>query len=445
MGKTALALGIASHVLTRLRAKDRHRAPLLIALAGCLTANFLSELGNTMGDNTTALLGLAAVLMVVSRWHRVVTWAPSAIRTGFAAGALVGVAAGLKLTNAVYAIALAIALLSVPIAWPRRLRLVVVYGVGVVLAVALTGGYWFIEMWRTFGNPLFPQFANMFPNPLASSVGVYDTQWGPRGVFEALLWPLVTAVDSRRVGQINLHQVIWPVMYVLLVVWATVRLAAMARGDRIRPLPPRARFILVFVVAGYLLWMALFSIYRYLVTIEVLAPIVVTVLLMQLLRYADARRASLWVLSAVTLVVIVGGVRSWGHEPWHYRAFRAEVPALADPSHTTVVILARDPPLAWLATLFPREVAFAGVGGGILDTSAYDARVREIVAGRGGRAFAIVDGRRDSPPENRAIAEKAAAVYAEHGLVLDVGSCSPFAAYAGRRQRTLQWCSLMVR
>jgi len=440
-----LVLGIASRVLLDLPAEDRYRAPLLVALAGCLTANFLSELGNTMGDNTTALLGLAAVLAVVSGWGRLAPWTPGAIRTGVAAGVLVGCAAGLKLTNAIYAVALAAALVSIPSTWPRRLQLIVVYGAGVVLGIALTGGYWFIEMWRSFGNPLFPQFGTLVPSPLATPVTVYDTAWGPRGIVEALLWPFVTALDSKRVGQLNLHQVIWPLMYVLLAAWVAVRLVARARGDPIRPLEPRARFVLVFIVVGYLLWMAVFSIYRYLVTIEVLAPLVVFVLLAQLLRCEAAWRGSLWVLTAVTLVVLAGGVRTWGHESWHYRAFRADLPALLDPSRTTVVLLARDPPLAWLAPLFPRDVAFAGVGGGILDTPAYDAHVRKIVASRGGRAFAIVDGRRESSADNGAIAERAAALYAEHGLALDVDSCSPFAAYAGRRQRTLQWCALAIR
>ena len=439
-----LVLGIASHVLVDLPAGDRSRVPLLVALAGCLTANFLSELGNTMGDNTTALLGLAAVLAVVAHWNRLATSTRSAVRTCAAAGSLAGLAAGLKLTNAIYALALAAALLSVPLPWSRRAQFVVVYGFGAVLGVALTGGWWFVEMYRTFGNPLFPQFGNLFPNSLATPVAVYDTQWGPRGLGEALLWPFVSALDAKRVGQLPLHQAIWPVTYVLLAAWVVVRLAAKMRGDRVLPLEPRARFVLVFVVVGYVAWMALFNIYRYLVTIEVLAPLLVFVLLGQLLHYEAARRAALWSLTAATLLVLIGGVRTWGHERWHYRAFRAEVPALADPSRTTAVILARDPPLAWLATLFPHDVAFAGVGGGLLETRAYDARVREIVAARGGLAFAILEGRRDALAENRSIAAKAAAAYAAHGFALDPDSCSPFAAYAGRRQRTLQWCALAV-
>jgi hypothetical protein len=228
-----LVLGIASHVLVDLPADDRSRVPLLVALAGCLTANFLSELGNTMGDNTTALLVLAAVLSVVAHWNRFATPTPSAVPICAAAGGLAGLAAGLKLTNAIYAVALAAALLAVPLTWSRRVQFVVVYGFGAAAGVALTGGWWFLEMYRTFGNPLFPQFGNLFPNPLATPVAVYDTQWGPRGVGEALLWPFVSALDAKRVGQLPLHQAIWPVTYVLLAAWVVVRLAAKMRGDRV--------------------------------------------------------------------------------------------------------------------------------------------------------------------------------------------------------------------
>src|SRR5512147_1466440 len=67
-----LLLRIARRVLVGLPAGDENRVPLLLALAGVLTANFLAELGNTMGDNATALFCLGSLSILLSQWESLV-------------------------------------------------------------------------------------------------------------------------------------------------------------------------------------------------------------------------------------------------------------------------------------------------------------------------------------------------------------------------------------
>lgn len=502
-----LLFGIARAVCIDLPEADRNRVPLLLALAGCLTANFLASIGNTMGDNATALFVLGALLVVLRHWDRLCAPAGGSSIVAIAAGVLAGLGAGLKLTNAIYAAALGAALLGCPLPWPQRLRLALVFTLGGVLGLAITGGHWMWTMFTVFGNPLFPQFGILFPNPLASSVGVADAAWGPKSTFETLLWPFVFSLQPLRVGHLVLHQVIWPIVYVLGGWWLfTMIRARLLRADTkaaVR-LDPRVRFLLLFAALGYLLWMGLFGIARYLVPLEILAPLLAFVLLRQLLPYAAARRAAAYVIAAATAVVLAGGVRTWGHEGWTQTAFRADVPAIADPARTTAVVLATDPPWAWLATLFPVDVAFIGVGGEVLNTPAYAQRVRRIVDTRSGPVFAIapahynwredniamanawaallgltngeqrcaglrriVEGLRlralvvdassrdglagcrlgalpadikDVPTADRSLAEGAAAAFARHGVPVDVASCSRHLAHAGKRRVAYQWC-----
>ncbi|MGQ3505121.1 hypothetical protein ACT9SR_13450, partial [Enterococcus faecalis] len=70
--------------------KDIHRVPLLLAVAGCLTVNFLSELGNSMGDNMTALFCLASLSLIVHQQDRISTASRSSYAILMAAGVLVG-------------------------------------------------------------------------------------------------------------------------------------------------------------------------------------------------------------------------------------------------------------------------------------------------------------------------------------------------------------------
>ena len=501
-----LVLGIASHTLSGLPDQDRLRVPLLLAAAGCLTANFLSSLGNTMGDNTTALFGLASVLVILANWNRLISGSQGATMMLLAAGGLVGFGTGLKLTNSIYAVAIAAALLTVPTRWPMRLRVAFVFGIGTVLGVASTGGHWFWLMWRTFGNPVFPQFGTVFPNALVDSTGVYDAGWRPHGGMEVVLWPFIFSLNPLRVGQLPLHQVIWPIVYLLFAAYGLAGVLRRRSAQLEQRLDSRVRFTLVFFVTGYLLWMALFSIYRYLVTLEVIAPLVAFLLIERIAPRRTARRIAAWTLTGATLVVLAGGVQTWGHQDWSTRAFRADLPPIEDAARTTVVILTGEPPWAWLATMFPRDIAFLGISGTNADTATYNNRVQQMIRDRGGPVFAIVEGHynwradnidkanaraawlgllsteercravhsivawlrvravvtaassdsmkcrlglpaadeRDIPRENRESVAKAAPLYAASGFHLDAGRCLPLFAYAGSQKRGYQWCRLTM-
>jgi hypothetical protein len=385
-----LLLSIARRALPDLPAEDRYRVPLLLAVAGVLTANFLSELGNTMGDDTTALFSLASLLVLLTYWHGLGCGAAKSFGIAVLGGLLVGLGMGLKLTNVIYAVALCASLLLFPATPFARVRLAFLFGVGVLVGLSLTGGYWLWKMWETFGNPVFPQFSSVFPNALTPRVGVADTSWLPKTVLQTVLWPLLFSLDSRRIGQVTIHQWIWPVVYVLFWAWAIISgLRILRSSSRGKALDPRARCVVAFVALSYLLWLKLFSIYRYVVPMELLTPVVAFVLLTQLTSYLTARRIAVWTLSATTLVVVLGGVETWGHESWASPAFRAETPSLDSPQTTTAIIVGDDPAWGWLATLFPYTVAFTQIGGNFPATPLYDEHVREMVRQRGGPAFAV--------------------------------------------------------
>ncbi|MEW6342899.1 MAG: glycosyltransferase 87 family protein [Paraburkholderia sp.] len=504
-----LLLAIARRVLPDLPAEDRYRVPLLLALAGVLTANFLSELGNTMGDDTTALFSLASLLLLVTSWHRLGSGSAKSLGMAVLGGLLVGLGMGLKLTNVVYAVALCASLLLFPATPAVRIRLVFLFGIGVLIGLAVTGGYWLWKMWETFGNPTFPQFSSVFPNPLTPSVGVADTSWLPKSVLETVFWPFLFSLHSKRVGQVTLHQWIWPVVYVLFWAWVIVSCVRARRASsRGKPLDPRARYVIAFVALGYALWVKLFSIYRYVVPMELLTPLVAYVLLTQLFSYLTARRIAAWTLCATTLVVVLGGVETWGHESWASEAFRAETPELDSPNTTTVIIVGGDPAWGWLATLFPPSVAFTQIGGNFPGTPLYDEHVRAMVRQRGGPTFALFQTRynwrveyvakmnriadmlgligstqacnrlqwvvsrlhlhasvqwlpgathesacqlglraddvRDLEAEKRQLAEQARPVLERSGFLIDPLSCTIHRAYAGKGIYPYQWCRVTL-
>ncbi|WGG49863.1 glycosyltransferase 87 family protein [Rugamonas sp. DEMB1] len=368
------------------------RPALLLALAGALGAGFLAELGNSMGDNLTSLLVLASLHLLLRRWPSLLRWGAGAALTLGLAGLAMGLGVGLKLTNAGFAAALCLALFAVPLPFWQRLRLAFGFGLAVLAGMAASTGFWFYKMWTLFGNPLFPQFNNIFRSPLAWVVGVIDLGHLPKSAAEALLWPFVFSADMARVAEVPLRQWIWPLAYCVLAAWLLLALwrraapAGRAAPAAATPLDARGRFTLLFFVLSYLIWMGLFSIYRYLVPIELLAPLLVWLLLHAMLGAATARRlggAALLACALYTLPFV-----TWGHAGWATRSFRADAPALAKPQDTVVFLTM--PTLAWLRQFFPPQTAFIAIGNGFPESPAYLERLQAAVARRAGPHYLLL-------------------------------------------------------
>lgn len=440
-----LLLGICVRALAGLPEQERYSTSFWLALAGCFTANFMSAVGNSMGDNTTSLFSLGALLIVMTVWSRLAEVSARVLLTLAIAGVVSGLGAGLKLTTVVYSVALCAGLLFAPTTTIARLRVAFVFGVGVLLGLAATGGYWFADLWRLYGNPLYPQFSSVFPSRLTASVGAVDTKWFPTSLWEALAFPFVFSINPYRVGQARIHQGIWAVAYVIFWWWAIAALVRSRKGASTTRLSSIARFVVAYVVIGYLVWMKAFSIQRYLVAIELCLPLFIYLLLTQLLAYRVGRNLTRVLLVVCSSVVLVGGAHSWGHDPWATKMFAIDAPPFPDPQKTTVLLTAGDPPLAWLVPMFPDTVAFATIRSAFPQARpAYDNKIHDIVRMRGGPVYALIpgywtDAREDTAKDSAELADSGRAL-ADYGFLLDAGSCRIFHAHIGRGVYPYQWC-----
>jgi hypothetical protein len=100
------------------------------------------------------------------------------------AGGLLGLAAAVKLSNAVFAVALCGLWF---LKWALRqvdVARLVAFLVGMALAFAAGAGVWMWWLWQDFGNPIFPLFNNLFHSPEAPPTAltalrfVPNTPWG---------------------------------------------------------------------------------------------------------------------------------------------------------------------------------------------------------------------------------------------------------------------------
>ncbi|WP_052689987.1 glycosyltransferase 87 family protein [Xanthomonas sp. GPE 39] len=362
---------------------DRARLVPWLALAGMSSAAFLSEFAGSMGDNSSALPVLGALLAALHA-QRCQQAAGRSVALGWwaLAGALLGLAMACKLTNALFAFALGVAALVAGGRPRQRIGGAAVLTAVALVSFALLAGPWLLRVWQTFGNPLFPQFNSYFLTPLAQPVAVSDARWLPKTLWEWLTWPLQFSLVPNRVSEVRLRQIVWPLLYLLglaaLLHWMVRRPRRQWPQDVVAP---AWRVVLVFVVIAFLVWQAAFSIQRYLVVPELLAPLLLWVGLRRMLPARVAAPAARWTLIACVVFALYGW-GDWGHERWAREAFRVQAPPLPQPARS-VVLLVGDAPESWRIPFLPAQAAYVSVASNFPETPAYAARVRAMLAARG--------------------------------------------------------------
>jgi hypothetical protein len=360
--------GIARQVISL--ASPLRTAGLCLAAAavGMLGQTVIAETGTSYGDTVVSLPVLAAVWLIMKYRERFA----ESVRRGWpvaaGAGLLVGAALGVKLPFAIYAVGVCAAFFGLRLPFRSRFWLAFIFGLGVLGGAALTSGFWMVEMWERYRNPLFPYFNQFFNSPWGAIGSYRDERFIPTHLLMWLLFPFWFNFDPIRVGEIPFRDLRFPVLYVLLVAllvrWVWTRCtgrAAAPRPEAAAPgRPPVTGFFVVFMVVCFVVWMKLFGIYRYIVVCELLAPTALFLFLGPL--FPVRRRQVGAALAGFAFLLLTLQPGDWGRKPWADTYFGLTPPRLNDPAGTIVLLTGHDA-VAYMIPFFPPQVRFLRIQG----------------------------------------------------------------------------------
>lgn len=313
----------------------------LLAAAGCAGAVALSEIGTVFYDNVTSLGLIGSLLLLSLHWDRI---AAGDKRDAFIAGLPIGLAFGLKETMAPFLGGIGLALLfTLPAGGPRRFGATFRFGLGALAMTILGGGYWMAHLWNAYGNPLFPYFNEIFHSPWGQGGDYRDVYYQPKDLLHWLFFPIYFTFDSRTAAEVQFFDARVLALFLLIPVGAL--LGAFKK--------PRNALLLTTIAIAYLAWLKLFAIYRYLVVLEMLAPLAVMLICESLPR----RRGRVVGLCVVLLLCASTRPASWIRFPFTERAVEVAAPHINDPDHTLVVMAGHEP-LSFLIPAFPEGMRF---------------------------------------------------------------------------------------
>jgi len=428
-----LVYSISNHVLKE--HKWRNVYSLILALGGVLSVGFLSEVGTIFGDSLVAVIPLLSLWIIISSIDKLKENQRPFILLIMFSGILAGIGCALKLTTAIYALAMCLAFLALPLRWDKKLKMSFLFGVSVLLGLLVSGGYWMFNMWNLFGNPIFPQLNNVFHGTLATFEPMRDTRFLPKTIFDKIFYPAIFTIHPLRVAELRYEQVSWLFAYVAALALVASRFVKIFRKDFDQSfLNPAEGFLLAFFCISYVLWLNIFGIYRYLILAELLIPL----LLFVAVNYFFKTRLACWgaLLFIVALTVVNSrGVPDWGHSAWTEKIYRVESNALSmEPGPAAVYLVGQ--PLAWIVPALVINAPVINLTPTMSVSEAYWQRAKTMVASRSGKKFLVLES--DAPD----VLDRAKTRLAKLGLGVVENTCSRMVAYLGAAKFEYRYCEV---
>ncbi|MGE0315629.1 MAG: hypothetical protein AB7P21_28790 [Lautropia sp.] len=213
----------------------RAQAIALAAMASCmLDPVFLQVLGTSYADATTATLALAGLLACA---HATARNSQALLLLG---GVLAGLATGLKLSNFVVAVGVAVLAAAIDGSPVARIRRLAVTAAGGVLGFGAAAGWWGWQLWRHHGNPFFPLLNQWFASPDFTTEVLVHRRFVPQSLLEFAVRPFEMALPRSGV---HVEGIAPDARFALLLTLAAVTgIVALSRAARDASPDRRRRF-----------------------------------------------------------------------------------------------------------------------------------------------------------------------------------------------------------
>jgi hypothetical protein len=133
------------------------------------------------------------------------------------------------------------------------------------------------------------------------------------------------------------------------------------RRDREKSVAPHAAWaIIAFAAVSYLVWLKMFGIYRYILLLEILAPVLIAICIG---LWPIAARSRM-IVAGIVFVIVLCTMRteSSAHAPLAEPYIQVTVPKIAHPDKT-MILMTGETPMGYLAPSLPHQISILRIDG----------------------------------------------------------------------------------
>jgi hypothetical protein len=383
----------------------------LIGMAGSTVVSMIRKTSYDQSLLSALVLGGLALVIVGRRTLQ----APTRAATGLAvlSGLLVGLAVGLKPAEGPYGVGIALALLVPAGSLGTRVARLAAGALGGVSGILLAGGTWFVMLAHYSGNPLFPFFNGMMHSALIGGGSFLDSHFIPQGWWAIISFPIRFAIHYGVADDVPFRDLRLPFLYLLIplacVLWLCGR-----RAQAALVWPEVALILFAFCAASYAAWLRELAIYRYIVALEMLAPLVIAAAVGLLPLSLRARIAFTALLLAVSAAL--GRYAPGPYAPLGDPYVQLSPLSIPRPEQTMILMTGYEP-MAYIIPSLPASIPVLRIQGWLVepgDGSGLSEVMRERVAAYTGELFLLA-----SPLEREEALKATAALH----LRIEIAGC----------------------
>jgi hypothetical protein len=221
-------------------------------------------------------------------------------------------------------------------------------------------------MWTKFANPLFPFYNKIFQSPyIETDVNLQDLRFLPRDIWQWLFYPFYFAQEQTLVAELKFKESRFAIAYILIVSLLSFILYRYAKNKSISPennliYTSILGFLLPFYITAYCIWLIKFSIYRYLIVLELITPI----LILLIVAYFYPKRNPVLLVTLGIFVLILATVKplDWWRITWSDNYFSIDRQALVQ-YQDDVIVLWGGEPVGYVVPYFPSNTRFLRITG----------------------------------------------------------------------------------
>ena len=339
-----------------------HLISIAAGVTGFYSAANLSEIGTTFYDNIVSLFVLGALLIIVSSLQnskaREIYISNKSI---IVSGLILGCATGLKLTVAIYSLSFIFAFLFIDTSWRARIRNAIMSCLAMSIGFIITMGYWMTVLWQNFKSPLFPYYNAIFKSPYHEFTNFIFNRFFPRDIYQTVFYPFYFIKRQNLVSEVWFRDIRLAVCYILFVLlifllyykWVNRKYGhhgSINNFEISNNLKKIYFFIIAFFVFSYILWQSTFSIYRYIIPLELLSPVFIILIIRYIFPYNKIHIPLSLATFALIIVTVVP--MNWARESWGNDYFDVKIPPISNIANSTIIMAGYDP-LAYIIPFFP--------------------------------------------------------------------------------------------
>lgn len=292
---------------------------LIFAMTSLL---FFYQIGTSLIDLQISWIPLSAIFLFFKYYN-----ADGKIKyfLYFGTGMLLGIAAGFKLTYAMYVLAFFITMCINKKSFQNFEKILDRWFIGVFLGYMLVNGFWFFYLFKTFENPFFPFYNNIFQSSYTSFINYKAVNCLPENILEWIAYPFFWYAknDAPKVFIMPYNNLSWVVVYSLITVYLFSKVfKRVLKNNYFNNLPKIVdiklfNFLIVFLTFSYFIWLYSFSVLRYAILLDMFIGFIIFVFVLNCFSYLNKK--ILLLVMATILVCQVFNMKNYDTD-WIKRA-----------------------------------------------------------------------------------------------------------------------------